>query len=469
MIIDNGFYCEVLTGSPQHEEAVEFLKKQNVKKFPLKREILAGLRSKGIIKTESKIKSKPDKKIDNIIELFWYKSNSRKNYKFKDALKYIEDLNANSKAKGRSEVWRLPTLKELLAIAESNTKNHFPKDFDFSEKGNLIFWSSTAVKKEGTVLEYDKHNSAYFVVRSIYDKGKNTYSLHFANQNIEGKGKGKAYVLPIYTEKVDMYKCKPDVVPQASPKGADLPGFDDNAPIPGFEDSKSSSGKSADLSKEKNTKETKKKLASDKIPGFDDVPDPSNTSLIESKSNRGVGPDSKTGNKRYYSKKSTSSKIKIAIFPHTYSGMTGERGEKDSLNHISEEIEKELNSLKLKIKKLNLELIIIKENSYSLNNNLKTLYNILHNRRLEKFKERTFVLNATMSGIMNSENIDIIVTVKHDIIGTDVELLVPIIISAIDYEVYYLNLGQNQGRNKHLRGFVRKKILSIIYNNKYKI
>ncbi|HLP60810.1 MAG TPA: hypothetical protein VK186_18360 [Candidatus Deferrimicrobium sp.] len=443
MIMEKGFYCETVD-SDYHKEALKGIRVPKDSKFNYNRQLIASLEQKEIIRTESTMLSS-DKEGEKII-LKWPKKVDWELCYYDDAKARLDALNKSKDNKDRK--WRIPTIMELFSIIKGDTGNHFHTIFKLPKGADLIFWTSTQVKKEGTKLEYNKDEIAYFVIRSKYIE-KDIYSVSFASYNINRNEDKKALLFPVFSENEYRYKPIIDQLEDSNILGLDNEKNSTDSSISNKIDSKPSATTPSIVSPITSSPPVKS-ADEDKIPGFDDVPSPLNNS---SKSNE-------KGEKRYYSKKNSSSKIKIAIYPYTYSGILEDRREKDFLNLINDEIEKELNSLKLK---LNFDLTIIKENSYSQNNNLTTLYNILLEKILENQVERSEILSAAKLRIMNPENIDIIVTVEHYFFRENLELLVPIIISGIDDRVYFSKLGPNPGIIVHLKDFIREKIFSTIY------
>ena len=241
MIMDNGFYCDITHGSPFHQEALKNLQNPPKSAFPLKRKVTAVKDKDGFILTDS-INTGTAKTIENKkIHLQW--SPQITHCTFEQAVKTIETL--NKKPTDKKQTWRIPTVMELFSIVRDKTKNHLPPLFKLPGNQTLVFWTSTPVKKEG-VLEYDKKNTACFVVRSFYDKNKDTYSLGFGFQNIEPNYKTNAFLIPVLSSNVYTYtspkkpkkspKTKKKPPPAKSPQTSPLPKSHDAGKIPGFDD-----------------------------------------------------------------------------------------------------------------------------------------------------------------------------------------------------------------------------------------
>ena len=471
MIIDNGFYCEAFTGSPFHDEGLTGLQKPQGSSFPLKRIVFSGERSSGLIETLSEIDHGPSKKGDNSIRLCWYPKIKECN--FEKAIEIIEKLN-RTKAGGLKR-WRIPTLKELFSIVTTE-RNHFPASFDFHDRERLIFWTATPVKKDGTVLAYDKSNKAYFVIRSVACNTGDKYALSFSSQNTF-KGKNKAFLLPVFSEKEPKYQThfqkKPEPFYKKVDKEADhkskiagfvpgktkpkatvtkdkIPGFDDLADMTGVKPKKVDSTKTKPKPKSTKSKiPPKPSLAStsDKIPGFDDLPD----------SKRKSGSPKKAG--------MAIRTVKIALFPYMLKGqLTGD--EEKFLNDLNEEIAISLKDLNSKLRKdLNLSLVIEKKDSFDRRNSseIATIYNIVSTSK----GKRNLDLRKIMKKIMEPQNIDILLTVKHNKVEkATIEFFAPIIISKFNNNIYQKVFIQDCSYSNKSRGDImehmKKKIKEII-------
>lgn len=373
MIRNNGFYCEVIKGK-WYNEGMKGLKWPKKSKFPLKRTILTERISKDILETES-IGNGP------VIKLIWHPS---LNYRrFDETEKFVKEL--NKQKKGGFNNWRIPTLKELLSIVNAKqTKNHFPKEFEMPESGSLVFWTSTQVKKEGTVLNHDKENTAYFIVRSRYVSKKNGddyyLRIHFLNTE-EKKGNrkvaklgAKAFLLATRSEEPKEPKTVVSKKVVSTQKKEKIPGFDD------------------------------------KLPGFDDNPNPTSSSISPSSRDR----DNKNENRveglddspTISINKTQPLTLNIALFPLYWKGQLSYR-EEGFLRTLNEKIRKELKSLE---QGRNI-VLIIKNKSLESGDSisyLKRFHGIFTDRNLSREEKGIRIKNRIMIPL----NIDILISIK---------------------------------------------------------
>lgn len=463
MIIDNGFYCEAVTGSPFHDEGLSGLQKPQDSIFPLKRIVLSAERSSGMIETLSEIDRGPSKKGDKGIRLCWYPE--IKECTFEKAVETTEKLN-RMKA-GGIEKWRIPTLKELFSIVTSEG-NHFPALFDCFDKKRLFFWTATPLRKEGTVLAYDKSNKAYFVIQGVSYHTGEKYALSFSFRNTL-KGKNKAFLLPVFSGKRSKSqktagkpakkiktpvsqsqpgktKSKPAAVKTKVPGFTDkIPGFDDPAVLPPAPKKQDRTTKISPPRKSPKNKMTSKP-PSDKIPGFDDVPDSKKQPVSPKKA--GKAPRT----------------VKIALFPYMLKGKLTADKER-FLNDLNEEIAISLKDLNQKLKKdLNLSLVIERKDSSDPGsiNEITMFYTLFSDRNLRD-SER---MNKIITKIMAPQSIDIIATVIHHPGGKkSFESYIINVISAVDNSIYKRNFITDKRKYGDLVDYIKKSVNKIIYSN----
>ena len=159
-----------------------------------------------------------------------------------------------------------------------------------NKKENIIFWTSTVVRKEGTILDYDKKSKAYFVVRSLYYPKNDFYSVTFAPFNIEGREPKQAYLLPVYSDIEYRYKSIFDQLKESNILGMG----DDKGSTSTSTGNTTNSNPSADTQnnppdstgpKNQSTAAIKSsnKRYPERILGFDDVPDSNKVQSIPEK------------------------------------------------------------------------------------------------------------------------------------------------------------------------------------------
>lgn len=419
MIVENGFYCEVINGSDFHGEGLKGVSSPVKSAFHLKRTILAGGRRSGVIETRSEKESDANQKGEKEIRLCWYPG--LQNCTFEQAIKRVKKLN-RKKERG-SKTWRIPTLKELFSIIKEDAKNPFPRAFDFPNDENLVFWTSTPVKKQGTVLDYDKKNKAYFVIIGRYHPKNNHCSLSFGFRNVEPgeKRQAKALLLPVFSERVYEGKtiissgtpspneggtkdksagkdsligansltatAKPDMKNKKA--AAQVPGFKkESEKIPGFDDFVGLTKPAPDPAK---------------IPGFDDVPD-----------NR----DSESSPKGI-------PEVNIAFFSWLDNSMMS-----NIPFDVNNKLRTTLKGLKPELKKkLGVSLIIspVKDKKQT-----NRFYDIISDPNISETQKAKGVIKD----IMSPGNIDIIISVKHSKWGDRLLGWVPIIVCGFDRRMY---------------------------------
>ena len=351
MIENNGFYCGILRGSPIHDEAMETIEKSKKIKndlFPLNRNISAKQISENIIESESKLKLSSTKYIGSNIKINWNKFEDNKipYVSFDKAQKEIEKLNEKMKENGKTEVWRIPTLKELFSIVKGDKPKRFPWAFKLPDEKRVIIWSSTKVKKEKTKLGGDKKHKAYFVIRRKLDDNKGIYSIHFMHQNIEGGNKKKAFLLPVFSDKEHRYK------PIDHPLSDTIPGFDD---LPDRLDHPG---------EQKNN---------DRIPGFDDFPDPS-----PDQSSRKTNP-SKSNEQEQFPLTLNRPKIKVLLLPFINISQIG----KIKLGFPFDITERVMEALK-KLKNEVFTICDLEISERASENKARQLYDIIKNKKLNE-------------------------------------------------------------------------------------
>lgn len=482
MIRENGFYCEVMTGSGFHGEALKNIIKPKNGIFRDQRFVSATKQKNDLIKTRSVNRlNRSDK-----ITLLW--SPKPQLYTFREAVDHIENL----KQTGKEEHWRIPTIKELFSIVREDTGNHFPAAFKIPHKKSLVFWTSTAVIKEGTAIEYDRANKAYFVVRCKYSKSSGNYSVNFSFEDIEGLKARKAYLLPVLSEKVYDYQLavakKPSALTPSSASGSAkpdrIPGFDDldthaSTPIP------ATPAPSPKSKIPPPTTKPQKQTASDKIPGFDDKPafpgfsnppGKKTTPATSKTPNVSIpaavpGINSITGNTKKSPATSQSSKpvpaVKVALFPLMWKGQLNQKQEQ-FLNDLITILGNELKTLgKQVMKGQGVSLGINKNNSFTRSNtaSITTLYSILSNTNIKDILK----LDSLKSAIMKPLGVDIIVTVQHNQGPSNLDVFKLTIIDGLNNKIYSKGFVQNSvsGRFKTLNSFIKNTVADII-KNKFK-
>lgn len=454
MIIDNGFYCHFVPGSPFHEEAIKELRKDGIRVptgsiFKDERIVTAVRDNNGFLKTQSIHRTKKD---NEQIELLWYPKPNE--YTFNETVSAVEKLNSKDKNKN----WRIPTIKELFSIVDENTNNHFHQAFKFPKNKTLRFWTSSGLKTEGTALNHIKEK-AHLVVESVYSKRKSKYGqLRFSFEKIDARSNKKALLLPVYSDKI--YTAKPVEKKRVTASNDKIPGFD------GTSEDKPNAKPPVTRSQPSPTH--------DKIPGFDDVTSPpqkTGKKKIHSQKKRtntgAAGFDSIPANKQKGPAKfkmNPSRTIRIALFPYLWKGMVDTVREQE-LNDIVYEIEKKLENLKPELKRnLNCELIINRKDSSNKHDisEIDKFYNIISDSSLTK----RLKFNKIYTEFMNP-GIDIIITVNYENIDptSDINIFHPFIISAIDHQIYSNHLLQNRDPLNKLREYVTDKIRKIVYSN----
>lgn len=464
MIVYNKFYCEKVD-SKFHKEG---LKDITVPKDGIFREerIVTVVTDKdnGLIKTKNEKKNKKDEEI-----VLWWPHNVESHCSFQEAVAYVENLNKNNRDKTKK--WRIPTIMELFSIIKQNTENHLPPPFKLPKDKIVYFWTSTSLLKKGTVLDYDKQNKAYFVIQISFVK-KGIYSLSFSFRNIEGKNKQRAYLLPVYSDQEYRYKK----INKKHYENGKIPGFDDFKGPPVKQKSKLGKQKEstdAQLSSKSSkqtpavSKSSKSTIVPDKIPGFDDVPDPHQSKIANISSSKksqkgykegnsrttdellGAGNKINTSpqkNKKYY----PSRRIKIALIPFMHPHYSEE--DRSGLVEINYKIKKILQDLNSNMKRnINWSLIIEsqKPSRTAHLSNISKFFQLYRNimnsptavgKEIDFEKKKKELAKRVKSEIMQPQKIDIIITVIVEYAeyhGHLVEILKPIIISGIEESSHF--------------------------------
>ena len=447
MIYEKGFYCETVD-SDYHNEALKGIHVPGDGRFRNKRNFIPGVESNDKIRTESEMSSKG--KGDEKIILNWPKKVKLGLCYYDDAKVQINVLNKAEDEKGRK--WRIPTIMELFSIVIEGEKNYFHKKFKFPNRGeDLIFWTSTRVKKEGTMLEFSKNEIAYFVIRSKYIKEKDVYSLSFAAYNIEKKEDRKAFLLPVYSEKEYRYKPLIEQLEDSNILGLVNDQGAINTSAGSTTNPQSSTppkSPPASTGSNNNVNTSAKSLVDDKIPGFDDVPESDISTM--SKNGSKYSPSS---TKPHY--KGIEQVIKIGIIPFVYSGGGESDKEKKYLNSINDQIEKMLEDLGEEQKKYNIKLVVRKIDATTNDNRLTIFFNCFHGEAL--------YFNKLEEDVMNPLDIHIVVTVKHFSVG-GVKALMPIVIERIDKKkAYRKNFICERGTNlDDVIDYIKGKIMVLI-------
>jgi hypothetical protein len=454
MIIDNGFYCEKVSGSTFHGEAFKTIPLPKNKAFPYNRRVTAVIKG-NIIKTRSISREKKTDEKEIVLE--WSPEPSE--CSFQEAKELIDNRNKNKVDKDKK--WRIPTIMELFSIVEQGKKkNYFPKGFKLPTDKSFTFWTSTPLKKEGTSLKYDKANKAYLVVQCVFLKG-GEYSLRFDFQNLDEKDIKNIYLLPVYSDKV--YTYTPILGFDTNSNNAALitggkdnvPGFDDP---PGKNTSKNpvltpSNKTQKEVVSNKSQDNPQKSGESEKIPGFDYMP---NASTVPPKPPKTEPSGSDSQPFKYGTKPARD--VNIALFQYI-SKMTPpvERKLLDDLNNA---IKEALKSVEVNLRdnynpKLKLNIIKMKLSDI---NDITGFYISLSDTKASDEDK----LNNIKRNIMISSNIDIIVTVQHffevknDPIkfhhenpraGRGMHTFIPVIINGINNKIHTLE-GSLQNRDQ---------------------
>ena len=280
MILDYGFYCEIISGNPFHKEALQGINIPAKSVFPLRRSILDRKTNHGNIETWSQVEFNSRKTVETNIMLSWYPKIV--NCSFDNAINILN--NYNHEQKGGHFQWRIPTITELFSIIDS--KSLLPGEFALRRGDDFTFWTSTPVMKKGTLLEASKSKKAYYIVRCRYININDTYSISFNYLDIEQKKPLKAHLLPVFSEKQYAYTApvstsapprSRNTVPQFSTVKKNKPGKNtvnsvspagSQNTIPGFSTNPKNRQRAG--TKPSNTNSTA--TSQDKIPGFDDIP-----------------------------------------------------------------------------------------------------------------------------------------------------------------------------------------------------
>jgi hypothetical protein len=451
MVIEKGFYCEIVKGSGFHGEGLDETRVPKDGIFREKR-IVIGVEDSGLIRTENQAVENVNDKI-----LLWWSLGKINKCSYKSAGNDIEKLNNEYKGKDKNKRWRIPTLMEVFSIVKEKTNNHFPNIFKFPAKTDLIFWTSTPVKKEGTVLDYEKQNKAYFVVESKYNGKTGNYSLSFSFKNMEAND---AYLLPVYSNKVYTYTPIPgfdtdsnNAAPIAGGKD-NIPGFDDD---PGNNTRKNpvltpSNKTQKEVVSKKSQDNPQKSGDSEKIPGFDDMPVSHKNSSQKAHSPITV--------KKYQPKK-----IKISLIPYFDKAIYGSTKEQE-LNDINYDIEQlVLNELKEKVRaELYRDLEIDNKRTDGQVNAslLEEFYQIISTT---PGKPKEVKVGRIISDIMGPNNIDILVSVSHGVgwPGERLEYLGIFIISLVDNTQSNDKFPNTKNGHDRLKEYVRKEIEKVLY------
>lgn len=468
MIADNGFYCELTYGSPFHQEAFKGLQKPPKQVFPLKRKNTVVQEPNGLILTHSVNTQSVKKNENKTIELRW--STNITNCTFKQAMETIDTLNKTQKDK--KQTWRIPTAMELFSIVSDKTKNHLPTEFKLPANQTLLFWTSTPVKKQGTVLEYDQKNTAYFVVRSFYDRNRDIYALSFGFQNIEPNHKTNAFLLPVLSGKV--YTYQPPKPPPASPaksvkpttttpkkpkksqgnknskspikssQTSPLPGYQDKDKIPGFDDFQVPAKKQS----KKNSPPQKKSgslTPGKKIPGFD------------------YTPGSTPGNTK--TRPTASYTFKISLYPVLRVGIVPDRI-KNFLENLNKQVKRDISVLGAKVKR---------ELKYSLSLEERKL-NIFDQKSIKEIGQLNKIivhpylsqaarLRKIKDELMSAPHVDIVIVLQYFYSGDNsIYFLVPTIISGISHEIYSIPFVLKKSQAGILSKYIKEVTGKIIYN-----
>lgn len=289
MIIEKGFFCQYTYDKKRkktyQQVAVAGLKRKGFRvpknyTFEFGRKITAKkVEEKGerFIRTESAhLKDSKDS-----ILLYWPR-------KFTGSLtleKAWNKINSkNKKNKNKSKKWRIPTLMELLSIIQKSDFNLLPGEFGPPPRKSLVFWTSTRMRKVHK-LELSSKKKAYFVVQLMgYKNKKNNKYQYYPIINFKNINE-KAHLLPVYSDKE--YRYGKTAAAKGSQTNIKIHGFDDvpdaNSQPGGGIGKNSKQNTATNTSNPKSNANTGSQTnsinsASPKIHGFDDVPDPPNSS-----------------------------------------------------------------------------------------------------------------------------------------------------------------------------------------------
>lgn len=370
MIINYGLYCEINDSDDGFQgEGLRLMRRKGItipanKKFKETTPFSLS-RAKGIIIATHR-KNKNDD-----ISLSWLPI-LKENYTYQDILTQIKETNQEFSGDGKN--WRLPTILEIFSIVREGTPNHLPPEFIYEKFKNktLTFWTSTPLKKEGTSLEHQKNDKAYFVVHSIFNKQNKKYSLTFNYQNIaESKSEG-ALILFVSSPKI--YSPQP------------IRAGDDN--IAGLD-----------------TPVTPVKKSEDTIPGLDDLPN-SQGSRVQAMKNDLISQLNENSRDSIKS-------IKIAIIP-LMNGVT-EPNVQNTLEKINTDIESSLKELNEILKNRYQSNCTLSRNKINVKDiNSTTQFSDLY-QNLRNDKESSSLIQK----IISEFNAEIIVTVKYQSRNTE--------------------------------------------------
>jgi hypothetical protein len=424
MIDENGFYCQIPTGSHYHDEGLTIVNKPANSVFPLKRKFLIDKKDNGIIETWSEAEFDSFDKDNKKIRLYW--SPPIMECSFKEAIEVVGQMSSEQEA-GYKE-WRIPTITELFSIA-TDTGNHFPAELDLIVGKSLSLWTSTPVRKEGTVLNNDKDNKAYYLLQIDYNQLTSGYSLSFSFQNVDEKSNGKAFLLPVFSRQIHTYEPTQSLV---SPPNApvlpkeNLPPVDktkqQTEKVPGFDDKADVSGKQS---------------SPEKIPGFDDVPGERSQKNREKTNTSAAKPNS------------VPQTIKIAFFSYQQK-KASEKAEEQILNDLNNELEKTLKSLNSELKStLNLSLKIDKTSTKT-RGSVELFADKTLSKDLQLYKIKTEMM------IPNEIDIFVIVELR----GAFLEIM---IISRTDDKIHTKRIIRSESGYTFLNEFIKNTIKQVVY------
>jgi hypothetical protein len=461
MIIDNGFYCDITPGSPFHQEALKSIQNSPKMAFPLKRKITTVKEQNGFILTKSIHTRAAQNNENKKIQLRWTPKITYCTYE--QAIEIIRILNKTYTDK--KQTWRIPTVMELFSIMQDKSKNHLPPAFKLTDNQTLVFWTSTPVKKQGTVLEYDKKNPAYFVVRSLYDKNKDTYSLGFGFQNIGPTYKTNAFLIPVLSSKVYTYQPIPPARPPQSIKPTTSPPQ---------QPKKSPQTANKPPAKTPQTTPLPKSHGPDKIPGFDDYKGPTKKQTKKTVSagkktgqpypgNIVPGFDHPTGSTN--TKPAVSYTFKIALYPIFREGIVDDDKEK-FLENLKKQIKREVFVLAAKVKReLTYGLSLEEKKLNIFDGKSRKEIGQLNKIIVDPYLSQAAKLRKIKDEIMSAPHIDMVIVIRYfDTDDDDIYFLVPTIISGISHEIYSFPFVLRKSQAGILSKYVKEITGKIIYN-----
>lgn len=426
MIEPHGFYCEISKNSSFQGEGLNNIDIPSDFIFHSERVVTSKL-EEDLINTNS---HRPDNPLQNdTINLWW--SPQIKECSYEGALLHLRIL--NNKKISQSSQWRLPTLMELMSIVTENQEHIFPAEFKLPPKKEIMLWTSTPVKKEGTVLEYDRDRQAYFVLLYSFSAETGKYSISFNFKNIDDK-RLTGFLIPILADKTTTYQ-PPDVLPPdpAPDSSEDILEFDEpNAP------NQNTPAKSPLLAP---FTPIASNISPDKIPGLDDVPiapppaNPVTTSTIPSQ-------------------------IKIALFPFKSKREIASSQEKELLEEVSNEIINTLNGMTLECDQGTPITISISQPAPTQIEKIYQFHAILNNSTSTESEK----IGRIKEIILTPDSLDLLVTIYYTIETDTIETIHSVIFDGRNNSITEKKMIQNTGTKRFdsLKEYIVTEIGGII-------